>query len=127
MMIMSLVTWLFGSLVALIPSPRVADAEQGQRLFRRCAACHAITSDGRNNLGPNLFGIVGQPAGRTTGYTYSNALKTKAVAGLVWTEDNLRAYLTNPRAFMPGGTMSFGGLQDDAQMANLLAYLRLQK
>ena len=83
------------------------DAEAGQRVFSQCRACHSINEGGRNGVGPNLHGILGRKAGSSEGFRYSASLREKAEGGLVWNEDTLRAYITNPKAVMPAGSMSY--------------------
>jgi cytochrome c len=96
-------------------------------MFRACAPCHTSAPGGPHKIGPNLSGIMDQPAGKRADFRYSNALNAKAAAGLVWNEDALRAYLTDPRAFLPGGSKAFAGIKDEQRMADLIAYLRTLK
>lgn len=122
--------WLAAALAQLVPAPpppRVADAAAGERMFRVCAPCHTSARDGPHKIGPNLFGMMDQPAGNQVDFRYSNALSAKAAAGLVWDEHPLRAYLTDPRAFLPGGSKAFAGIKDEQRMADLIAYLRTLK
>lgn len=120
---------IMAGLLALAPmgAPREAmaqDADAGQRVFNQCRACHTINQGGRNGVGPNLFGIVGRPAGAVEGFRYSAPLRERAAAGLVWTEENLLAYITDPKAVVPAGSMSYVGLRNEQQRADLLAYIR---
>lgn len=78
-------------------------------------------------VGPNLFGIVGRRAGSVEGFRYSRPMHGKHEQNFVWTPDNLRAYIRNPRAVVPGGSMSFPGLRNDQQLNDLLAYLQAQR
>ena len=103
------------------------NAEAGQRVFNQCRACHTINRDGRNMVGPNLFGIVGRRAGSVDGFRYSRPMHEKHEQNFVWTEDNLRAYIRNPKEVVPNGAMSFPGLRNEQQLNDLLAYLRAQK
>jgi cytochrome c len=97
-----------------------ADAAAGQAVFKaKCALCHSIVP-GQNKVGPSLAGVVGRPAGQVPGYSYSSANKS---SGKTWDAATLDVYLTNPRATIPGTKMSFGGLPDAADRANLIAYL----
>lgn len=83
-----------------------ADATIGEKEFKRCQACHAIIApDGTKVhiggiVGPNLYGVVGRPAGSLEGYRYSSALKKLHADGVVWTEENLAAYISDPDAFV---------------------------
>lgn len=116
---------MMAGLLALAPMGAMAqDAEAGQRVFNQCRACHTINQGGRNGVGPNLFGIWDRPAGSIEGFRYSAPMRERAAAGLVWTEENLRAYITDPKAIVPGGSMSFVGLRNEEQRNNLIAYLR---
>lgn len=95
------------------------DPAAGERVYRQCAACHSI-EPGQNRAGPHLFGIVGQNAGSVEGFRYSQAMRD---ADIVWNEENLTAYVTDPRGFLPGTTMRVA-LRDPDDAADLVAYLR---
>ena len=103
------------------------NAEAGQRVFNQCRACHTINEGGRSGVGPNLWGIVGRRAGAVEGFRYSSNMRELAAGGLTWTEDRLRAYIQNPKAVVPQGSMSYVGLRNDAQLNDLMAYLAAQK
>ena len=102
------------------------DAEAGKRVFNQCRACHSIEAGGRNGVGPNLHGLFGRKAGTAEGFRYSANLKEKAGEGLTWDEGTLRAYITNPKAVLPSGSMSYPGLKNEQQLNDLLAYLEAQ-
>lgn len=111
--------------LALMPGAAVAqDAAAGQRVFNQCRACHTVDQGGRNGVGPNLYGIFGRRAGSIEGFRYSAGMKTKAEAGLTWEEATLRAYIADPKAVVPGGSMSYVGLRNESQVNDLIAYLR---
>ncbi len=97
-----------------------ADVAAGEKIFRRCAACHAV-EDGKNKVGPHLFGVVSRDIASVEGFSYSDALK-----GLEgnWTVDKLSAWLENPREFAPGNRMGFPGLKDEQDRANVIGYLQ---
>ena len=95
----------------------------GERLFRQCKACHQVGDSARNRSGPTLNGIVGHPAGAVEGFRYSRALDQAAQAGLVWTEAELTAFLAAPRDAMPGTKMAFRGLDEEADVEAIIAYL----
>ena len=99
---------------------RARDAAAGQAVFKaQCGICRAVQPD-HNMIGPTLFGVVGRPAGKAAGYSYSAA---NANSGLTWDTATLDRYLTSPQAIVPHTKMGFGGLKDDARCANLIAYL----
>ena len=100
------------------------DAEAGQRVFNQCRACHSINEGGRNGVGPNLHGIIGRKAGSSEGFRYSASLREKAEGGLTWNEETLRAYIANPKAVVPAGSMSYPGLRNEQQLNDLLAFLK---
>jgi cytochrome c len=96
------------------------DATAGEAVFKHnCTACHSPLP-GKNIVGPSLFGIIGREAGTAPNFKYSNANKT---SGITWDEAKLDPYLTNPRAVVPGTIMTFPGLKDPQQRADVIAYL----
>ena len=95
----------------------------GEKVFKKCKACHQVGEGAKNKTGPILNGIVGQAAGGVEGFKYSKALQAKADEGLVWTEDTLAAFLAKPKAFMKGTKMSFSGLRKEKDLAAITAYL----
>lgn len=97
-----------------------ADVAAGEKIFRRCAACHKI-EDGKNGAGPHLFGVVDRDIASIEGFNYSDALK-----GLdgTWTPEKLSEWITNPRDFAPGNRMGFPGLKDEQDRANVIGYLQ---
>lgn len=112
-------------LVGLAAGPALGqDAAAGQRVFNQCRACHTIEDGGRNQVGPNLHGVVGRKAAATEGFRYSANMKELGEQGHVWTEEHLRAYLTNPKSVVPRGTMAFAGVRNPQQLNDLLAYLK---
>lgn len=97
------------------------DAANGERLYRRCVACHTVEEGGANKAGPNLFGIIGSTsAGRGIDFNYSPALREAAVE---WTDENLDQWLANPRAFIKGTRMPIGVAKAD-QRQDIIAYLK---
>lgn len=110
------------ALALALASPAVAeaDAAKGERLFKRCAACHGFV-EGKNKLGPSLYGMFGRTAGSVEGFRYSKAMKE---SGIVWDEETVSAYLENPRAYIKGNRMAFPGLKKPADRADIIAYLK---
>ena len=98
-----------------------ANAEKGAKQFKKCAACHTTEDGGANKIGPNLHNIVGRKLAETSGFAYSSALSEK---GGEWGYEELNAFLTKPKAFLPGTKMAFAGVKKDVQRADLLAYLK---
>lgn len=101
------------------------DAAAGQRVFNQCRACHTINEGGRSGVGPNLHGVVGRAAGTVANFRYSANMQEWR-EGQSWTEENLRAYLTNPKSVLPRGSMSFIGLRNPQQLNDVIAYLKAQ-
>ena len=110
-------------LMLLMPAEpaHAASAAAGQAVFNRCKICHTIEAGGRNVVGPNLHGIFGRKAGSLPNFAYSPAMKE---SGVVWDDDAMAKYLRDPKQFIPGDRMAFPGIKDEAQLADLLAYLR---
>ncbi|UAK23925.1 c-type cytochrome [Sphingomonas nostoxanthinifaciens] len=101
-----------------------ADAAKGGDVFKKCTACHNADKGGANALGPNLYGIVGdEVASGRGGFAFSDALKSK---GGKWDFDRLGEWLTSPKAFAPGTKMTFAGLSNPQDRANVIAYLNQQ-
>jgi len=97
-----------------------ADPAKGEQVFRKCAACHNADPGGANALGPNLYGVMGRPHGAHAGFAYSDALK--GVPG-TWTWDAMSAWLANPKKYAPGTKMTFAGLGNPEDRANVMAFL----
>ncbi len=110
--------------VLMAGAAQAADPEAGARVFKsQCSACHVVEA-GKNRIGPSLFGIVGRTSGQVEGFKYSSANKD---AKLVWTPEVLDKYLTSPRDVVKGTIMTYAGLKNDAQRADLIAYLATVK
>ena len=101
-----------------------ADAAKGADVFKKCAACHNADKGGANALGPNLYGVVGDAVAQGRGgFAFSDALKAK---GGKWDFDTLNPWLTSPKTFAPGTKMTFAGLSNPQDRANVIAYLNQQ-
>lgn len=108
--------------LAAFASPAMAegDAAAGKKVFRKCAACHSL-EEGKKKVGPSLYGVIDRAAAAVEGYKYSKAMKT---SGLTWDEDTLAEFLTKPKTLVPKTKMSFAGIKKEADIANVIAYLK---
>jgi cytochrome c len=98
-----------------------ADPAKGQQIFNKCMACHNADKGGANQLGPNLWGVLGLPIAEDRGgFAFSDALKK---VGGSWNWDNLSKWLTSPRNFAPGTKMTFAGLSNPQDRADVIAFL----
>jgi cytochrome c len=98
-----------------------AEPKRGEAITQRlCVSCHTFNEGGKAGVGPNLYGVVGDPHGHMQGFDYSAAIKSKQGP---WTFDELYEWLKKPSAYAPGTKMSFAGLADPKQRADVIAYL----
>ena len=110
---------LAAAIVLLSNLPAVAgDAESGAEIYQRCIGCHAIAY---NRTGPKHAGLFGRQAGTVEGFAYSSAMRQ---SGIVWNEDTLDAFLAAPREVVPGTKMTYAGVADADERADLIAYLK---
>jgi cytochrome c len=100
-----------------------ADVAKGEAVFKKCAACHTVAQGGPNGIGPNLWAALGKPHGHVAGFSYSDALKS--VPGN-WDFEGMDKWLSNPKKYAPGTKMTFAGLGNPEERANLIAYLNAQ-
>ncbi len=113
--------------VAAVPLPNLlasAKPEAGAKVAKVCVSCHTFEQGGPNKTGPNLFGVVGNHLAHKDDFKYSAAFQTEQASGKTWTYDALFAYLDNPKAYLPGNMMSFAGVKNLQQRADLIAYLK---
>ncbi len=101
-----------------------ATPEQGEAVFKKCAACHNAAAGGANGIGPNLHGIVGAPHAAKPGFSYSAALS--AMKGKPWTWDELSEWLKSPKAYAEGNKMTFAGLGKPTDRAAVMLWLNTQ-
>lgn len=99
-------------------------AAQGEKVFRKCKACHQVGEGAKNRSGPILTGIVGEAAGAVEGFKYSKPMKAAADGGLIWTQEELVAFLAKPKAYMKGTKMSFAGVKKESDQAAVIEYLK---
>ncbi len=97
-----------------------ASTERGAQVAKQCELCHNLGKGQGNKIGPDLYGVVGRKVASEPGFNYSAPLKAK---GGTWTFDALNTWLTNPRADVPGTLMTFAGLSNERQRADVIAYL----
>ncbi len=99
-------------------------APSGRQLFSPCAVCHAVKEGDAARVGPNLYGIVGRQAGADPAFAYSKAMRE---SGVVWTEDNLDAFIENPQMFIRGNRMGYAGERNAEKRAAIIDYLKTLK
>jgi cytochrome c len=105
-------TWLTSS---------TGDSKKGANLFKtRCAQCHTLKEGEGNKIGPNLHGLFGRKTGQVEGFSYTDANKQK---GIEWNNDTLFEYLENPKKYIPGTKMAFGGLKKPKDRNDLITFL----
>lgn len=101
-----------------------ADATAGQAAVKKCSSCHNFGEGESNKTGPLLYGVVGRVEGSHEGFAYSDGMLAHKNNGDTWTYENLDAFLTSPKTYTPGTKMSFAGVKDPKERANILAYLQ---
>lgn len=100
------------------------DAEQGARIFALCKGCHQIGGGAEHRIGPHLNMLFGRPAASLDDYRYSKSLVRLGASGIEWHADTLSDFIENPRAMASGTRMSFRGIEDAGDRADLIAFLR---
>ena len=94
--------------------------EQGQKVFKKCSACHSIKKGGRNNIGPALYNVLGRNMGALEDYKYSKALMS---FGKDWTFDEMNNFLIKPTSYIKGTKMAFAGLKKEKDRASVILYM----
>jgi cytochrome c len=112
------------ALVCVSSAYAAGEAEAGAKVFAQCAACHTVGAGAQNSVGPVLNGVVDRAAGTYPGYRYSSAMRK---SGLTWDEATLTKYLQGPDKLVPGTKMAFPGIANEAELADLIAYLKQQQ
>jgi cytochrome c len=98
----------------------LGDITSGEKIFKKCAACHSINKGGKNKIGPALYNVVGRAVGGVDDYKYSKAL---ASYGKAWTFEELNGFLTKPSSYLKGTKMSYAGLRKEKDRASVIKYL----
>ena len=106
-----------GDIMALLATANVSD---GEKVFKKCAACHSISKGGGNKIGPALWGVLGRAAGSISDYKYSKAM---AVHGKIWSFEEMNGFLIKPKGWIKGTKMSFAGLKKETDRASIILYL----
>ena len=96
------------------------DIATGEKIFKKCAACHSINKGGPNKIGPALYDVVGRKVGALADYKYS---KTLASYGKEWSFEELNGFLIKPNAYLKGTKMSYAGLRKEVDRASVIKYL----
>ncbi|MBT6108670.1 MAG: c-type cytochrome [Rhodospirillales bacterium] len=123
MKIANILSLCMAGIILMMSSGAMAtsDPVKGEKLAKKCKACHTLDEGGKNRLGPNLYGILDSPAGKVEGYKYSDAM---AASDIVWDAATFTDFITKPRKVVKGTKMSFGGFKKAQQRADLLAYFK---
>jgi cytochrome c len=106
-----------GGAIAAQSQATAGDADKGEQIYARCAACHSMSMD---RTGPRHCGLLGRRAGAVPGFVYSEAMRQ---SGIVWTVATLDRFLANPLKAMPGTAMGYAGVSDPKERADLVAFL----
>jgi len=92
----------------------------GEKVFKKCSACHMVASDGKNMIGPNLWSVFGRTAGSVSDYKYSKAM---VAYGKEWTFEEMNSYLIKPQAYVKGTKMAFAGLRKEKDRASVILFM----
>ena len=98
----------------------LGDASHGEKVFKKCKACHSIKKTGKNKIGPALWGVMARNAGDLTDYKYSKALVSY---GKQWTFGELNGFLLKPASWVKGNKMGFAGIKNDKDRASVILFL----
>jgi len=98
----------------------MADVAHGEKVFKKCKACHSINADGENKIGPKLWNVMFRPVGSIADYKYS---KTLSSYGKEWSWEEMNGFLTKPSKWIKGNKMGFAGLKDERDRASVILYL----
>ena len=106
-----------GNIMALFAS---TNADDGAKVFKKCAACHSIAEGGANKIGPALWGVIGRKAGSVPNYKYSKAM---AAYSKNWSFEEMNGFLIKPKDWIKGTKMSFAGLKNAKDRASVILYM----
>ena len=98
----------------------MGDLAHGEKVFKKCSACHMIAADGKNMIGPNLWSVIGRTAGSVSDYKYSKAMVAYAKE---WSFEEMNSYLIKPQAYIKGTKMAFAGLRKEKDRASVILYM----
>ena len=98
----------------------MADLAHGEKVFKKCSACHMIAAGGKNMIGPNLWNVIGRTAGSVSDYKYSKAMVAYAKE---WSFEEMNSYLIKPQAYIKGTKMAFAGLRKEKDRASVILYM----
>ena len=98
----------------------MGDLVHGEKVFKKCSACHMIASDGKNMIGPNLWSVIGRTAGSVNDYKYSKAM---VAYGKEWTFEEMNSDLIKPQAYIKGTKMAFAGLRKEKDRASVILFM----
>ena len=98
----------------------MGDLAHGEKVFKKCSACHMIAADGKNMIGPNLWSVIGRKAGAIGDYKYSKAM---VAYGKEWTFEEMNSYLIKPQAYIKGTKMAFAGLRKEKDRASVILFM----
>ncbi len=98
----------------------LGDLAHGEKVFKKCSACHMIASDGKNMIGPNLWSVIGRKAGAVADYKYSKAM---VAYGKEWSFEEMNSYLIKPQAYIRGTKMAFAGLRKEKDRASVILFM----
>ncbi len=108
-------------LAAATTAASAQDVGKGEHSFAKCLPCHSIGPDAQNKIGPELNGLDGRHSGTVANYSYSDANKN---SGIVWDEASFKEYIRSPQAKIPGTKMTFAGISNPQEIADLWAYIK---
>ena len=98
----------------------MGDLSHGEKVFKKCTACHQIAAGGKNMIGPNLWGVIGRTSGSIGDYKYSKAM---VAHGKEWSFEEMNSYLIKPQAHIKGTKMAFAGLRREKDRASVILYM----